>query len=731
MQRFCIGVLAGSLLSLFLPALPLFFTIILLLAIIISVYYRYFTIVGLLTFVTCWHWQLYSYQQAQSQLLSQPPQYLKVQVSSWQKLHSGDTLVNFVLVEGAAKGYRIQIRWRGANQIISGQQWQLKLRLSKPRGLINPGSRQRDLQALLEGIVAFGYVMPEQPTILLKDAQDQRQWIIQQLTAWTDNLVTAPLLQALTVGERNFSASLWLGIQHSGLGHILTISGLHIGLVFGWGYFITGLLLRGQSLTQRNVYQLLVGMVAALAYAWLAGFAIPTIRAASALVIVIMSRLLLRPLSGRSAWQLLVAILLLINPFWVLSYSFWLSVLAVAVIIFFAWWLPSMPQQKLAKLGYILVFHFFLTLTMSLISMAFFSGFSFLALVSNVVFVTWCSLVAIPVLLFTLCWSLLAFPFANYLWQVSHQLFLPLWYWLNWSSEHNVWWSVPQLNTASVLLLVATFLAVLALRLAWQGMLIVSCVLIMSVFMPTYRGHQILLLNSGQSTLLILQQPSLNWLYLDAAETQLEALVQHLLLPQLRFHRVKRLDFILVPNLTAEMHAAIALLKQYQPDLRVYSAMAQPGISQPCRDLVTNFPNHGIIHWQLPTADPCLVSVELAGWRILLPGNLRQHQEQLIRRRYPEIQTDLYLLADYGRPSANSLDWIAHISPVMLLLSANEHGAYQYPLSSVQQRIALLGIPLYHAGQQGALTVIFEEDKLNILAERQQKSVPWLEKSFH
>ncbi|GHG66961.1 DNA internalization-related competence protein ComEC/Rec2 [Alishewanella longhuensis] len=731
--------------SLFLPALPVFFKIIFLSAFLLSLLCRQSLLAGVFALLCCWHWQLQAYLIAQSSvlglnpnpsLLASPntlPDAMQVRIANWRALEAGDIEVTAIIQQGVAKGYQLKLRWRNAPEIAVGQQWRLYIQLRPIRSHSNPGGRQQDIQALLQSIIAEGYVRPQQPAILLKAAPSTRHQLIARLTLWTAELQTAPLLLALTVGERQFSSDLWRGVQYSGLGHILTISGLHIGLVFGWGYFLAGLGLKSrffkspQNLTG-SAAQLLIALSAAICYAWLAGFAIPTLRAAAALLLVVASRLLLKPLSGRYAWQLLVASLLLLNPFWMLSFSFWLSVLAVAVIFFLVWWLPAVAKEGSAKLVYFVVFHCILTMVMSLIGLAFFGGISALAVLSNLLFVSWCSLLAIPLLLFTLCWSLLALPYAQLLWQLTDWAFLPLWYWLEWCAEQAVWWSVPSLGSAAALLLAGALLIFLVLRLPWSPKILLLATIVLALMAPRPTSPQLILLDTGQSTVLLARHNQLNWLYLDAATSQMEGVIQHRVLPQLRYQRWRHLDLVLLPHLEREMQPALALLQQHYPEVRFYSATPILSGSYPCHKLVTDYANAGLQHWALTVADPCVVSAEFAGWRLLLPGRLTIWQEQRLIQRYPSLQSDLYLLADYGRPSANSLAWLQQLSPGLLLLSASEQGAYRYPLAAVQQRITLLGIPLYHSGKNGALTLHFSEDKLQIIAQRQQWRLRWLEK---
>ncbi|GGW59857.1 ComEC/Rec2 family competence protein [Alishewanella tabrizica] len=728
MQTFCTGVIAGCLLSLLLPALPPFFLLIAAGAVALSFLCKQYFIAGVSVFILIWLGQLQHYQHAQTALFASTQQYYDVRIVAQRRLDEQAVLLHLIIRQGEAQGYQLHVHWRDAPATAVGQHWRLALRLRPVSGHRNPHQRSRETQALLQGVLAEGYVDPNMPSILLHHAAPMRQRIISQLAGWTHGLSSAPLLMALTVGERAFSPDLWLGIQHSGLGHILTISGLHIGLVFGWGYAISKILLSRTALPQREVWQLCSALVLALLYAWLAGFAIPTLRAAAALLLVLGSRVLLRPLQGRYAWQLLVAVLLLINPFWALSYSFWLSVLAVGIIIFLAWWLPAMPNGIWAKLRYFCLFHLVLTSLMSLIGAAFFGGISMLAWLSNLLFVTWCSLVAIPVLLITLCWSLVGLPLAHFGWQLADMLFRPLYRWLVWSAEQPVWWTVPELNHAVVLLLALAVLIYIALRQTGPPAFMLFATLIIAFYIPRQVQSRIILLDSGQSTVLLAQQAGHTWLYLDANPAQLEQLVRYHLLPQLRVQRIHALGPVIIPKVDPDMLPALTLLSGRYPDIRFYTTTPITENSYACQQIVADFPLLPFTHWPLATADPCVLSTDFAGWQVLLPGRLTRTSEQQLLASYPYLQADFYLLADYGRASANSLPWLAHLAPVTLLLSANQQGAHQYPLRAVQQRIDLLNLPLYHTGQQGAITLTFTEKSFKILAERSQSDLRWLEK---
>ncbi|MEM8258273.1 ComEC/Rec2 family competence protein, partial [Morganella morganii] len=75
-------------------------------------------------------------------------------------------------------------------------------------------------------------------------------------------------------------------VQETGVAHVVAISGLHIGLAALWGWWAGRLLLLLLPLRMvAPVIPSVLSVCAAVAYVWLAGFAVPACRALSALLL--------------------------------------------------------------------------------------------------------------------------------------------------------------------------------------------------------------------------------------------------------------------------------------------------------------------------------------------------------------------------------------------------------------------------------------------------------------
>ncbi|MEO6967420.1 MAG: ComEC/Rec2 family competence protein [Rhodanobacteraceae bacterium] len=118
--------------------------------------------------------------------------------------------------------------------------WRLRVRLKRPRALLNPGGMDFERTALQQRIVATGYVRED-----AANAQLARPFCVDALRARIANAITAALLddphaanllRALNVGDqRALDENDWQIARATGISHLVAISGFHVGLaaIFG------------------------------------------------------------------------------------------------------------------------------------------------------------------------------------------------------------------------------------------------------------------------------------------------------------------------------------------------------------------------------------------------------------------------------------------------------------------------------------------------------------------
>ncbi|MEE4304641.1 MAG: DNA internalization-related competence protein ComEC/Rec2 [Wenzhouxiangella sp.] len=255
---------------------------------------------------------------------------------------------------------RIRVSWyRPFRRIEPGSRWRMALRLKPPAGRDNPDGFDYERYLLARRIGASGSVRGR-PELLADDPGDQwldrqRQRLSDIIQSETVDRDVGALKRALGVADRSAMPPELSGrLRETGTAHLLAISGLHIGMVAGLAGLLAGWLAAPLSLVasrlDRRRVGVIFGLLAALGYAGLAGFTLPTQRALIMLGVVAAALLFRRAVPPGRALLLALLAVLVFDPLSPLSLGFWLSFAAVAVLIFAFAWRPSGPGQWVSGL---------------------------------------------------------------------------------------------------------------------------------------------------------------------------------------------------------------------------------------------------------------------------------------------------------------------------------------------------------------------------------------------
>ncbi|MEQ8517329.1 MAG: ComEC/Rec2 family competence protein, partial [Chromatocurvus sp.] len=225
------------------------------------------------------------------------------------------------------------------------------------------------------------------------------------------------LLAALTVGAgQRLAPEDWTLLKELGVVHLAVISGLHVALAAGAGAAAGKLLARTAALIHAGApwCQLpgILGLVAAVVYAALAGFSLPTVRALTMLAGAIAALALRRDPVSPSTLLLAVFVLVLIQPLATASSGFWLSVGAVSALLWFIAW-----QPRRQPLTVTLRVHLYLCVAMLPLTAWWFGGGSVIAPLANAVAVPVVGLLVVPMTLLASLVDTLSAPVARWLWQ--------------------------------------------------------------------------------------------------------------------------------------------------------------------------------------------------------------------------------------------------------------------------------------------------------------------------
>lgn len=237
---------------------------------------------------------------------------------------------------------RLRVTWYDPPaDVLPGARYALTVRLRPPLGARNPGGFDYEQWLLVNGYGATGYVRQATPVAAAQGVRDAwwrfRARLAERLRAAAPDADGAALVAALALGERYlFTEQHWADFRRTGTSHLVAVSGMHVALL-GLVVFVV---LRRSWLrlpTSLAVYDLeaaAVGSLVATAYyAALTGFAVPAQRSLVMIAIGLAALVSRRRIDAGQLLAATVLVVLAFDPFAPLTASFWLSFVAVALLL--------------------------------------------------------------------------------------------------------------------------------------------------------------------------------------------------------------------------------------------------------------------------------------------------------------------------------------------------------------------------------------------------------------
>ena len=345
----------------------------------------------------------------------------------------------------------VLLSWYGSSktqlELKTGEHWQFIARLRKPRGMMNVGGFDYQAWLFENAISATGYIVESElnkpianlncplACRLFSFTNRLRTEIGQAIGSTDLNIKNKAFIAALTIGDKQGLGPWREDLARYGIIHLMVISGLHIGLVAGLGYWLGSLVSRVVLFTfsffsLRHLWSKfllllpsLTSVATAISYSFLAGFTLPTQRALIVVAMIVLCRIFYLPLSafGIFVWSLFL--IALFQPLAVLSASFWLSFCAVLILILF-----FSPRISLgSKLGQILAAQGILFVAMAAPLLLFIGQASWLGILVNIVAVPVVSIITVPLCLIASLFYFLWPPLADLLWHWAGLSITALW----------------------------------------------------------------------------------------------------------------------------------------------------------------------------------------------------------------------------------------------------------------------------------------------------------------
>lgn len=648
---------------------------------------------------------------------------------------------------------------QAVGRVRPGERWQLTVRLNRPHGNANPHGFDYEAWLLEQDLRATGYVRPDRHSALKNSridgfvpgfgnvVQRGRAWLRDRIHAALPSHPYAGVLVALVIGDqRAISQSDWKVFNRTGIGHLISISGLHITMIAGMFAGLVFALWRRSFFTRANLPLLLpaqkaaalAGAGIALLYVLLAGFGVPAQRTLYMLSVVALALWLGRLASVSHVLCSALGVVVLLDPWAVLWPGFWLSFGAVAVILYasagrahtYAVAPAGTAARWLAALKAAVRTQYAVTLGLVPLTMLLFAQVSLVSPLANAVAIPLVSFLVTPL---SLAGSVLPAPVGDWLLQLAHVFVDWLARGLHWLSAHPAavwsapvppWWAF-----AAALAGILWLLAPPGWSARWLGLASLFPLLLNTASHPPHGEMQVTAFDVGQGMALLVETPRHRLLYDTGPAYSGESDGgSRVILPYLRARGIARLDAMVVSHGDAD-HAggALSILDEIPVDA-VYSSLpedhAVAGRARHYRcesgqawtwdgvrfEMLYPVPAlYASEKWK-PNARSCLLKVTLGEHAILLPGDIEAVQEaELVRNSAESLRASVLLAPHHGSGTSSTAAFLEAVQPEFALFQVGYRNRFRHPKPEVFDRYGGLGIQRIRTDEAGAVTLRFAE----------------------
>lgn len=661
----------------------------------------------------------------------------------------------------------IRLNWYRTHTLLrAGQVWRLKVRLKRPYGMMNPGGFDYEAWLFQHRIQAKGYVRSSDKNQLLAAATvaswlNVRQIVFDKLQQLALDPQATGLIQALVVGERQgVLPEQWVVFKRTGTIHLMAISGLHIGLMAGLAY---ALMFGMWRLSSRACLFMPAPQAAAIGawliafcYAQLAGFSIPTQRALIMVTIVLIGVIRRRQQPASISLAIALLLVLIHDPLAVMAQGFWLSFMAVGIILFALQGRRQVIQATLLLqvLRYVRL-QWFIVLGLMPLVLMFNQSVSLVSVAANLLAIPLMSFLLLPMLMAGSVLLFVSEALAATIFSLATQLINFLWHSLEFIARwpHATWeHALP--GSGFVLIAVLAILLVLAPRgvpAKWIGLWL-FLPLFLSPDNALRQGEmQFSVLDVGQGLSAVVQTAR-HVLVFDTGPRYSERFDtgRAVVVPFLRTQGIQYIDRLIVSHGDndhiggLDSIARIFEIKQIQtsvPD-RISPVIANHVAVEVCQP--TQWVWDGVIFNLLHPARAqllatvlnghddnnrsCVLKIEARSGTVLLTGDIEQAAEAELLARYPgSLDVDVLVAPHHGSNTSSTADFINRTSAKYVIMPVGYRNRYRLPNYKVVARyLAQTDVVLLNTAQMGAIQFKFTRQAIGPPASyRQQQQRYW------
>ncbi len=643
-------------------------------------------------------------------------------------------------------------------EMHAGERWQLTVRLKQPHGTANPSNFDFEAWALERGIRATGYVYAKADNRRLTEQSGSPAYFIEQLretvrTHFQQTLGDAPytgVLTALAIGDQSsITQAEWQVFTRTGVNHLMSISGLHITMLASFAFALTyWLWRRSEKLILHfpaRKAAALVGLCAALCYTLLSGYEIPAQRTLYMLATCAAMLLISRNIAPSQMLAAALMVVLLADPWAVLSPGFWLSFGAVALIFY-------VTANRIGKTNWLHEYgkvQWAMSIGLIPPLLAMFQQLSLVSPIANAFAIPLVSFVVVPL---TLLGTLPLFEWTLFVAQQAMALCMWLLETLN-SLPLAVWTqhAPPPWSIVAGMLGAAWILAPRGFPLRWLGIILLLPMFLIVPSTPAENTARIIVFDVGQGLSVAVQTHAHAMLYDTGPDYSGEAdSGNRILLPTLRALGINRLDRLMLSHDDMDHIGGTTSVMQSLP---IASVSASMRADHPLLKTANNFNscvdgqswewdgvNFEVLH---PTIEAvaggkphdnelsCVLRISLGEQHILLVGDIEKLSEaRLLQLHADKLRATLLVAPHHGSKSSSTEAFITAVAPRYVVFTSGYRNRFNHPNPEVQLRYKEHSAEALRSDEDGAILIDLNSHGLQVERYRKTHGHYWTHGAF-
>ncbi|WP_432459214.1 MULTISPECIES: DNA internalization-related competence protein ComEC/Rec2 [unclassified Agarivorans] len=607
--------------------------------------------------------------------------------------------------------------------VLAGQTIDVGARLKPAFASLNPAGFNYARWLVSQSIIARGSVLSLR--IAQAESSSRERWL-GFLNQQLQGLEYGGEILALMVGDkRSLNHQHMQLYRQSGLSHLFVLSGLHLGIVALWSWYMANLLFLLMR-RQERLWSLTLSLMCCGFYCWLANWQLPMLRALLMYSCVIIS---IGLFNRRRAWHgVLISLFIILTlwPFSMYGNSLWLSFAAVVVVLLALWCGPS---HKLMMLVFIQLMVGIILMPLQVLM---FGVIPSCALLVNLIAVPLFSVLLVPAVMALFVLYIVGLPLADWwadllndVFGLFHQSLMALNQWQLLSFH------LPRFTIAMLLLFAAYVWAFGLFRrqvhLAWLSLL---------MFVPVWPSSlapddswQIIVLDVGQGLSVVVIQQDEALIY-DSGPRYRSGFsyAQSVTIPLLVDQSVNRLPWLVFSHGDNDHAGGRFVLEQHYPEAKRYYGR-DPRLPEANCMGVHQWKKLRLQFWLAERGEgnngSCVLRIDDGHYSLLLPGDIEQVIEVELLSQFTAPVTML-LSPHHGSNSSSSEAFVQQFKPEIVIHSSAAFNRFGFPKPQVTQRYA--ASQQFITGKVGAINIKIDDRSYQISSQRDKLFSPWYQK---